>query len=209
MSIKIKRPAWNVNSGHTYGIFSPGEAVYFDRMLEQVGRQFGHIRFLEIGVAEGATMAGILERCDHLGIPCTYEGVDGSQGKPNPIPDNCKFIEGDSTQVHRQVGEGFNVCFIDGSHALNFVMLDFLNYSPKVIPGGLCIFHDTRDTQEWQTKHYQGTGDQSNVDNNIAVRLALKKLGLLQGYRRDWEFVEEITDVQIQGMMSFRKTRDL
>lgn len=207
--IKIPRPAWNINSGHAYGIFSPAEALYFDRMLEQVGEQFGVVSFLEIGVAEGATMAGIYERCDVLGVPCCYTGVDGECGRPKSLPDSARFICGDSTQVHQQVGDGFNVLFVDASHALNFVCLDFLNYGPKLIVGGLCIFHDTRDTPEWQGVHFQGTGDPNLFENKIAVRLALKKLGLLQGYRRDWEFVEEIADVQIQGMMIYKKLSEL
>lgn len=180
-----------------------------DRFLAHVGKEFGYVRFLEIGVAEGATMAGVLEHCDELNVAVTYEGVDGPQGRPKNLQSNCKFIEGDSAYAYPQVGEGFNICFIDGSHALNYVMLDFLNYSPKVVVGGYCLFHDTRESSEWQGRHFQGTGSPDMEDNNIAVRKALKKLGLLDDRRRDWKFVEEIMDTNIMGMILFKKLQDL
>lgn len=180
-----------------------------DRFLEQLKNEFGYVRFLEIGVAEGATMAGALERCDVLQVPVTYEGVDGPQGKPSFLPENCTFIEGDSAYAYPRVGEGFNICFIDGSHALNYVMLDFLNYSPKVVVGGYCLFHDTREGPTWQHLHFQGTGPKDMPDNNIAVREGMKKLGLLQGYRSDWQFVEEIKDQEIMGMILMKKLKEL
>ncbi len=209
MSIKLPRPAWNKNSPHHYGVWTHGEAAFMDRFLAQVGKEFGYVRFLEIGVAEGATMAGVLERCDELRIAATYEGVDGPQGRPSSLPANAKFIEGDSAYAYPQVGTGFNICFIDGSHALNYVMLDFLNYSPKVVVGGYCLFHDTREGPEWQKKHYQGTGPTDLDDNNIAVREALKKLGLLDNRRRDWKFIEEIKDTNIMGMILIKKLEEL
>lgn len=180
-----------------------------DRFLEQLKREFGYVRFLEIGVAEGATMAGILERCDVLQVPVSYVGVDGPQGKPSFLPENCTFVEGDSAYAYPRVGDGFNILFIDGSHALSYVMLDFLNYSPLVVVDGYCLFHDTHEGPTWTGMHFQGTGPKDMVDNNIAVRPALKKLGLLQGYRSDWQFVEEIKDQEIMGMMLYRKLRNL
>ncbi len=207
--MKLPRPAWNVNSGHSYGVWTHGESQFMDRFLEQLKREFGFVRFLEIGVAEGATMAGVLERCDALGVPASYEGVDGPQGKPSFLPENAKFIEGDSAYAYPRVGDGFNICFIDGSHALNYVMLDFLNYSSKVIVGGYCLFHDTNGSASWTGQHYQGTGPKDMPDNNIAVRPALKKLGLMDGRRTDWKFIEEIADTEIMGMMLFKKLREL
>jgi hypothetical protein len=182
-----------------------GECLFMDRLLAQVGREFGRVRFLEIGVAEGATMAGVLEVCDRLAVEVSYEGVDGAVGRPKNMIENCKFIEGDSTQVFNQVGSDFNILFIDGSHAQNYVMLDFLNYSPKVVLNGYVLFHDTRDLPSWQGLHYQGTGDEKLFENNISVRLALKKLGLLAGRRSDFAFQEEVADSDIMGMMLFKK----
>lgn len=201
---RIPRPAWNTNSPHKYGVWTAGEAALMDRLLAQVGKEFGCVKFLEIGVAEGATMAGIVERCDECGIPILYEGVDGHQGKPSILPDGCSFIEGDSTQVFPKAKDGVNLLFIDASHAQNYVMLDFLNYSPKVVVGGYVLFHDTRDTTKWQGMHYQGTGPDM-FENRISVRLALRKLGLLDGRRTDFQFVEEIKDTDIMGMMLYKK----
>lgn len=207
MSLKLPRPAWNKDTLHKYGVWSLGEAVFMDRQLNKVFNEFGAVRFLEIGVAEGATMAGILERCDEIGSPVSYEGVDGLGGKPSFLPDNCKFFEGDSAEQFLYVGDGFNMLLVDACHCVNHTMLDFLNYSPKVVVGGYVIFHDVRDTH-WQGNHYQGHGPDV-PEFRIYCRGALKKLGLLQGYRADWEFVEEIADGDIQGMYVIRKLKDL
>jgi hypothetical protein len=204
MSLKLPRPAWNKNGTHKYGVWTHGEAAFMDRFLARVGREFGDVRFLEIGVAEGATMAGILERCDELGLSCHYEGVDGECGKPGFLPPNCVFHQGDSAQVFPQIPPGFNILFVDGSHNNNYVCLDFLNYSTKVVVGGYVIFHDSIGTAKWEGLHYQGTGPDI-PEFRIAVRMALKKLGLLQGYRKDWQFVEEIKDTEIMGMYVVKK----
>lgn len=205
--MKLARPAWNQNSPHKYGVWQMSEAVFMDRLLERVGKEFGFVSFLEIGVAEGATMAGILERCDDLKIPVRYCGIDGPCGRPKFLPDNCKFVEGDSAVVFPQVVERFNILFVDGSHNNNYACLDFLNYSPLVEVGGYVIFHDSADSDKWQKVHYQGTGPDI-PEFRIAVRMALKKLGLLQGYRTDWQFVEEIPG-EIMGMYMVKKVKDL
>lgn len=153
-------------------------------------------------------MAGVVERCDALGTTVYYEGVDFVGGKPEELPPECKFIEGDSTQVFPKVSSDFNILFIDGSHAQNYVMLDFLNYSPKVVVNGYVLFHDTRDGS-WQGSHYQGTGPEDMFENRISVRLGLKKLGLMDGRRRDFKFLQEIADVDVMGMMLFQKLEAL
>lgn len=180
-----------------------------DRFLEQLKREFGFVRMLEIGVGQGATMAGVLERCDELGVPASYEGVDGECGTPVVLPTDCVFTKGDSAFVFPQVGDAFNFLFVDGSHASNYVCLDFLNYSPKVVVNGYCLFHDTREGPQWQGLHYQGSGEQGRFENNIAVRAALQKLGLLQGYRSDWKFIEEIASSDIMGMQLYKKLKQL
>lgn len=207
--MKLPRPDWNQKSPHGYGVMTVGETEFMNRFLEQLKTEFGYVRFLEIGVAEGATMAGVLERCDALQVPVDYTGVDGPQGRPSFLPENCTFIEGDSAYAYPRVGEGFNILFIDGSHALNYVMLDFLNFSPLVVVGGYCLFHDTREGPQWTGMHFQGTGPKDMVDNNIAVRPALKKLGLMDDRRTDWKFIEEIMDTSIMGMRLYRKLKDL
>lgn len=37
----------------------------------------------------------------------------------------------------------FDVVFVDGAHTRNDVILDTVNYAPKVVPGGFILFHDT------------------------------------------------------------------
>jgi hypothetical protein len=105
-----------------------------------------------------------------------------------------------------------NFLFVDGCHCVNHAMCDFLNYSPLVVAGGYCLFHDTAlpkdgvSQGEWPQNHsYAGT-----PDSTLGVRSALTKLGLLQGYRSDWKFIRELpSDSGLMGMMLFQKNSPL
>lgn len=201
---KLPRPSWNSNAPHKYGVITFGEAAMLDSLCNKIKSEFGYLSLLEIGMAGGATMAGIMERCSEIGCPCNYHGVDGEGGKPEFKPENATYYIGDSAEVFTNVSGQFNLLFIDGCHCVNHCMLDFLNYSPMVVVGGYCLFHDTNDTI-WQGDHYQGHGPK-HPEFHIGVRAALRKLGLLAGLRKDWRLVAEVKDTEIMGMMLFRKT---
>lgn len=208
----LPRPAWNKTSPHEFGVWTMGEAVFMRELLQRVGKEFGYVRFLEIGVAEGATMCGLFERCQEYGIPFSYEGVDGLCGTPSHLPERCKFTQGDSAEVFPKVGfvdvQGeskeapFNILLVDGSHNNNYVILDFCNYAPKVMLGGYIIFHDSNPG--WQFSHYQGTGPDIS-EFRIAVRMGLQKLGLLDGRRTDFRFVKELREGTMQGMFVIKR----
>jgi len=205
--LKLPRPSWNINPPHKYGVMTPAEARLLDDLCVRVKESFQEMRFLEIGVAGGSTMAGIFERCDEIGCPCYYEGVDGAAGKPPFDIPRGRFHEGDSAEVWLNVSGEFNFLFVDACHCVNHAMLDFLHYSPLVVVNGYCLFHDTRDT-DWQGKHYQGHGPHA-PPFQIGVRQALLKLGLLHELRSDWRFIEEVKDSDIMGMMLYKRVREL
>jgi hypothetical protein len=191
---------------------SVDEAKLLDHVLLTVFRDFGHVDFLEIGVAGGATMAGLFEKCDALGVKLRYEGVDCSESaRPEALPAGAVFHCGDSLTIYPKVGWtefncviGFNILLIDGNHSLKHVTADFENYSPKVFRGGFVIFHDTKDDPNWQGQHWQGIGEDI-PENRIAVRWALKNLGLLDGSRPGWKLVQEIGGPMDCGMCLFQK----
>jgi hypothetical protein len=88
-------------------------------------------------------------------------------------------------------------------------MLDFLNYSPKVIANGFALFHDTNPSPKWvgvHLGHYQGHGPKTPAFH-IAVRQAIGKLGLLDNSRTDWSFIGEQGEGDGLGMMGFLKLR--
>jgi hypothetical protein len=202
----MNRPAWNTNSPHKYGVMTVGESNFMDKLIDTIHAEFGSIQFLEIGVAQGATMAGVMERCQKVGCKIHYEGVDLPMGKPEFSSPDCVFHPGDSAEIFNDVSGKFNLLFVDGCHCINHCMLDFLHYSQLVVEGGYCLFHDTRDTH-WQGEHYQGHGPHI-PEFMIGVRSGLRKLGLLNGKRTDWTLVEEVADTDIMGMILFKKLHD-
>ena len=198
-----------------YGFMREIEACLIDRILTRIHAEFGSVRFLEIGVFGGGTVTGIVKLCTIMGCPVFASGVDFAQWKPSPPPlPDYDFYDCDSMDAWRQIKHRYNFLFVDGCHCVNHSMADFLNYSPFVIAGGYCLFHDTalptaggkQEQEKWPQDHsYAG-----KPDSVLGVREGLKKLGLLQGYRADWKLVEEVpSDDGLMGAMLFQKTKEL
>lgn len=197
----------------TYGFIRPQEADLIDDTLAKLKADFGEVRFLEIGVFGGGTVTGLVKKCQEIGVPVYAAGVDFPEWKPNPAPlPDYEFHAADSMDAHRGITGAFNFLFVDGCHCVNHAQADFLNYSPKVVVGGYCLFHDTalptgqHEQGEWPQFH----GYAGKPDSLLGVRKALENLGLLQGHRKDWQFVTEIpSDTGLMGMCLFRKVLPL
>ncbi len=196
-----------------YGTMEEVEADYLDGLLDRLKREFGEIRMLEIGVFNADTVRGVYRRGKEIDCPVQCSGVDWVFYDPNPSPDpNYDFHAGDSMDAWRTINQRYNLLVVDGCHCIAHSSQDFLNYSPFVVVNGYCLFHDTalpagKEKQEaWNQNHsYAGT-----PDSVLGVREGLKKLGLLQGYRTDWRFIDEVpSDTGLSGMMLFQKTMEL
>lgn len=197
-----------------YGSMSEAEYDFMDRLIVKVGVQFGEVRFLEIGVCGGETVRGIVDVCKRMKWPITATGVDCLEHyKPTPPPD-CPytFYCGDSMDQWRHIDQSFNLLLIDGCHCVIHSMCDFLNYSPLVVVGGYCLFHDTavpKDQYE-QIPFPQDHSFAGKDPGKLGVREGLKKLGLLQGYRIDWTLIEEVPSPDgVMGAILFQKVAEL
>lgn len=196
-----------------YGFMREVEADLLDKLTETIKREFGAMRWLEIGVFGGGTATGIVKRCQSINCPVTAAGVDFEEQlpKPPPLPD-YKGYAGDSMDMWKKVTGTYNLLFVDGCHCCQHAQCDFLNYSKFVEVGGYCLFHDTAlpkdgvSQGDWPQFHgYAGT-----PDSTLGVRRALENLGLLQGYRKDWQFVKELpSDTGLMGMVLLRKILEL
>jgi len=197
-----------------YGSIFEAEYDLVDRVIDRIKKEFGAVRFLEIGVLGGGTAAGVARRCKEVGCPCVISGVDCLEHyKPdtNLYPElstNYTFYCGDSMDMWREIKDSFNMLLVDGCHCVNHSMCDFLNYSPLLEVGGYCLFHDTALplNQYEQMAFPQDHSLAGKNPSKLGVREGLKKLGLLQNYRSDWEFIEEIpSDSGVAGMILFQK----
>lgn len=212
-----------MTSTNRYGMMREMEYDLLDRITAKLKADFGKIEFLEIGVCGAGTVRGMYRRAAEIGCPVHCAGVDFESYRPNPpVAPNYDFYAGDSLEVWRKVKGEFNLLLVDGCHCVNHSMMDFHNYSPFVVVGGYCLFHDTakgntigiKDYQPWTQDAFEQDHSFSNswahAGNSIlGVREGLYKAGLVQGYRLDWKLIEEITNHEgtLMGMMLFQKTR--
>lgn len=196
-----------------YAFIRPQESALIEETIEKLKVEFGEVRFLEIGVFGGNTTRGVVKKCQDIGVPIYAAGVDFIEQKPNPVPTpDYEFHATDSMDAFRNIRGEFNFLFVDGCHCVNHAMCDFLNYSPFVAVGGYCLFHDTalptgkQEQGDWPQYH----GYAGKADSSLGVRQGLEKLGLLQGHRKDWQFVTELpSDTGLMGMCLFKKVAPL
>jgi hypothetical protein len=194
-----------------YGFMREEEADLVDRILTALKITFGSVRFLEIGVFGGGTVSGIVRNCKAAGMDVSASGVDFAQWKPSPPPlPDYDFHDCDSMDAFRDIKHKYNFLFVDGCHCVNHAQCDFLNYSPFVEVGGYILLHDTalptdlgKDQQEKWPQDHSYAGKPTSV---LGVREALKKLGLLDNRRTDFELIEEIKSSSgLMGMMLYRR----
>lgn len=130
--------------------------------------------------------------------------------KPNPLPTlDYDFYFGDSMDQWQHIKRrDFNFLFVDACHCVVHASQDFLNYAPFVEVGGYVLFHDTAlptgkyDQEPWPQDHsYAGKSN-----SKLGVREALKKVGLLDGRRNDFQFIRELeSDSGLMGMTLYRR----
>lgn len=185
------------------------ESDLIDRLTLKIKQEFGVIRWIEIGVFAAGSVRGMYRRAKEIGCPIEATGVDFEKYRPNPTPDPAyEFHAGDSMDMWRKIKRTGNLIFIDGCHCVVHASQDFLNYSPFVELNGYCLFHDTatptgeHKQEEWPQDHsYAG-----KPESVLGVREALTKLGLLQGYRKDWKLIEELpSSTGLMGMCLFQR----
>lgn len=198
-----------------FGYMRKVECDLIERLLDRLKAEFGYISFCEVGVFGAGTTRGVYRAAADIDCAVTRGvGVDFEQYRPNPTPHpDYEFHGVDSMDAFRGITGTFNFLFVDACHCQNHAQCDFLNYSPFVVKGGYCLFHDTalptgkEKQDEWPQTDHSYAGKPPSV---LGVRQALKNLGLLQGYRSDWELVEELpSDSGLFGMCLFRKVKEL
>jgi len=113
----------------------------------------GKIKWLEIGMFAGGTGRGVRDYCEARGVAFEYWGIDAGYITEPVVPfPGAVVIKGRSEEVFPRVPDGFDGIFIDGCHCRNHVILDTLNYAPKVNPGGFLLFHDAGPSAQGKDK---------------------------------------------------------
>jgi hypothetical protein len=164
--------------------------------LDLIGARFsGLFNILEIGICHGGTSVWLKSELERRGMEFTFYGIDNNRDKPvgPPFP-GANLVIGESDYVYKRIPDGLHMVFVDGCHDVNHAMLDFLHYGDKVLVGGVLGFHDVAP-QSQGLCDWQGYGPKDDSDFGIAVREALRKLGLRPEQRRvDWQLEREAWD---------------
>jgi hypothetical protein len=179
----------------TYGLISKLDSETIEatlRLILDVNKSV--VSVTEVGLFNCATSIGIYEFLAEHGCPALrYTGIDNEKDKPINAPFWMDLIIGNSNEAYyRLEDESQDMIFIDGNHSFPFVVSDFFCYAPKVKEGGFMLYHDTGRHIKPMTG-YQ-SGDIGNPDSYIAVRKALKAMGLLDDKYEGWELVFDRAD---------------
>lgn len=180
----------------TYGLMTKDDILRLETSLTEVSERFKDqplLKVLEIGVHQGNTARGIHEFLRERNVAHEYWCQDSGKECPGlPFPE-AKMAWGDSSYAHLNVPGGFHWVLIDGCHCLNHVIIDFVIYGEKVVPGGLVLLHDTAPSIAPFT-HFQH-GPQDRPESYVVVRQGLAMMGLLpKSKHADWELVGDYHD---------------
>jgi len=207
-----------------FGMQGMGPAI--ERLITSVCERFDVITYLEIGVGEGVTLAAISDMIRRTSKEWRSVGVDLPNGYSLDLKrvaesmwrKNLKnaiglteedeaewnqvnvFLADSQEFLRDHWDESVCIALIDGCHGKDCAMNDFLNIEKKVLHNGLVMFHDFGHDQTGQP--------QPHCKNGIDVRGACRELGLLDGKRVGWTYIETIVGDKAAGsgdMGVFRK----
>jgi hypothetical protein len=116
--------------------------------LQRVHRALAPRTYLEIGVAEGTTLA-------FAGADTVAVGVDPAPELVEPVPPTTTvFAEtSDAFFATRDLGalfggRGVDLAFVDGMHLFEFALRDFVNVERHCHPSSTVLLHDCDPTDE-------------------------------------------------------------
>ena len=131
---------------------------YLPFLYEQARSRPG-ARVLELGARRGnstlAFLAGAAESGGHV-WSCDVENVLRYPDGIGPWRDSphWTFVRGDDMHpsVRAALPAGVDVFFLDTSHEYEHTLAELRAYMPRVAPGGVALFHDTRIFGTWSEK---------------------------------------------------------
>ena len=111
---------------------------------------------------------GSEEQRELYGKIWTYENLKSNIKKAG-VSNIVKPIIGSSQQIAKKFTKPVGLLFIDGAHDYNSVRSDFKSWAPKLIPGGIIVFHDATNLN----------GPKKVVKKNIIYSLHYTKINMI------------------------------
>ena len=111
--------------------------------LHGTAKSYDKVRILELGTRKGNSTLAFLAAAEAVGGKVTSVDIDRM-----PDPPDCPFwtfVQGSDTEsaVQARLPAEIDVLFIDTSHEYEHTLAELRAYMPRVIPGGIALFHDT------------------------------------------------------------------
>ena len=138
----------------------PGRALPIDtsqrhgdrKRLARLCERLGFKRGCELGVRNGCfselfCQAGLEMWCVDPWAPCPNYSSDRqersyAEAQKRLAPYGAHLVKKASADALGDVPSGLDFLHIDGRHEFDFVMLDIIQWAPKVRPGGIIACHD-------------------------------------------------------------------
>jgi len=142
------------------------EFPWFVKSIELAAQEGPKGIFVEIGVRKGKSFACLLQALNRTGAPQrqihSIEPVAGSRNYwdlyrkkfGEDIP--CEYYRGFSQDpdIVNKITAPIAWLYIDGCHCFECVWEDIDTWGPKVTPGGIMVFHDTRISKNYNKTDY-------------------------------------------------------
>lgn len=169
------------------------------------------VRICEIGMHDGGTARGMERYVRDCNLSLAYIGIDPDDGSTRPryVPFGGQVLIGKSADMFVQVPGDLDLVWVDGCHCRNCVVLDVVNFAPKVRVGGFLCLHDTNILGQFRADvGHQYHGPENDPHFALAVRAALAAIRFPW---EEWEFygeakVSDLARVDC-GTLAFRRIK--
>jgi hypothetical protein len=191
-------------SSSRWGLCMAGNEHVFTQSILRLITPGQKFNYLEIGAAEGHTLMAVSQLlASACGTHWSACGIDIPGGwslnetdlraRMVPYEKNVTLVlESSSSYLARMPHLSLDFAFVDGCHGKACVKSDFIALTRHIKPGGVICFHDTPE-------RVQGLHFQPHCQTGIAVRSALKELGLFDNEIRGWRFLGETEGDRLRG----------
>ncbi len=157
-----------------YGAIVKEDVAVLEACLDMVCSPGAVIKVCEIGCHDGGTALGIKRYVESKGCQLEYYGIDPDVHRIAFAWPDAHLINGDSAEVFHLVPDQLDLVWVDGCHCKNHVILDTVNFSPKVRNFGFICYHDTNPAiQGVGEKQYHGP---DTPDFMVCVNEALRAI---------------------------------
>ena len=138
-------------------------------------------RMVNIGVEYGASIWCLLAGAPAAAIYAIDRSFTRLIGVPNIIR-----MEGKSqdSSIRRRIRAPIHLVFVDGSHEELDVLADAVNFDPKVITGGMLIFHDYHNPKEFARIAGVARGVNSWFEEAQSVWAELEAPGSIRAFHK-------------------------